>query len=415
MLKNVYLICNAHIDPVWQWDWKDGLTACISTFRSVVNLSHKYDYVFAHNESVLYQWVEEYDKELFKEIKELVRIGKWKIMGGWYIQPDCNIPFAESFIRQIKKGNEYFRKTFGVSCTTALNVDSFGHNAGLPQILKKCGYDGYMFCRPMADYSVIPDKFRWRGSDGSEVTAARVSGFYNCPMGLVKNKIESDLERFSEEKNIVVLWGVGNHGGGPSERDLCDIEKITADKPEVHFIHSVPEDYIAAITKEKLPTVEGGINPMFPGCYTSQVKIKQTHAELEKNLYRAEKLAVATCENCGMEYPKEEFAAAEEDLLFSQFHDILAGTAIKRAMEDSLCRMHHGIYLLEKIFACCLCEIGKYFRKPEREEVCIGIFNPFPYRYKGVAEFSIMLPRPLDVGNGKALKFSVRCGEKELP
>ena len=235
-MKSMYLICNAHIDPVWQWDWEEGLAATLSTFRSVVNLSREYDFVFAHNEAVLYRWVEKYDPELFAEIKSLVSAGRWRIMGGWYLQPDCNLPSSESLIRQIQTGNAYFRETFGAECTTAVNFDTFGHSAALPQILRKCGYDSYMFCRPMADYSEIPENFIWRGADGSEVIAARVSGFYNNPMGYAGRKIESEIERFRDSETCVVLWGIGNHGGGPSRLDLEDVSKCAERHPEIEFV-----------------------------------------------------------------------------------------------------------------------------------------------------------------------------------
>lgn len=138
-MKTLHLVCNSHLDPVWQWDWDEGATAAFATFYSAVSLASKYDYIFCHNEVILYEYVEKYDKKLFNDIVELVKQGKWHIMGGWYCQPDCMVPSGESFIRQITLGREYFGEKFNSRPTVALNYDSFGHTRGLPQILKKTG------------------------------------------------------------------------------------------------------------------------------------------------------------------------------------------------------------------------------------------------------------------------------------
>ena len=107
-MKKIHLICNAHIDPIWQWDWQEGASAVLSTFQSAVNLAEKHNYIFCHNEVTVYKYVEEYAPELFKKIQELVNMGKWHIMGGWYLQPDCNMPSGESFVRQIGEAKRYF-------------------------------------------------------------------------------------------------------------------------------------------------------------------------------------------------------------------------------------------------------------------------------------------------------------------
>jgi len=100
MKKKVHLVCNAHIDPIWQWDLQEGVSATLSTFRSAARLADKYDYIFCHNEATVYKYAEEYDPELFEKIKELVKKGKWRIIGGWYLQPDCNMPSGESIMRR---------------------------------------------------------------------------------------------------------------------------------------------------------------------------------------------------------------------------------------------------------------------------------------------------------------------------
>ena len=138
IMKKLFLVCNAHLDPVWLWEWQEGATAAIATFRSAANFCEEYDgFVFCHNEALLYQWTEEYDPALFERIKKLVEAGKWHIIGGWFLQPDCNIPAGETIIRQIMEGQRYFKKHFGVSPKVAINFDTFGHSRGLVQILRQ--------------------------------------------------------------------------------------------------------------------------------------------------------------------------------------------------------------------------------------------------------------------------------------
>ena len=133
--KKIHLVCNAHIDPVWLWEWEEGVGVAISTFRTAADLCEEFDgFVFNHNEAILYQWVEQYEPVLFKRIQRLVKQKKWHIMGGWYLQPDCNMPSGESFVRQILTGKQYFKEKFGVRITTAINFDPFGHTLSLIHI-----------------------------------------------------------------------------------------------------------------------------------------------------------------------------------------------------------------------------------------------------------------------------------------
>ena len=105
----VHLICNAHLDPVWKWPWEEGAREAVSTFHTAADLLDEFpEFVFNHNESLLYEWVEEYDPMLFERIRALVKSGRWNISGGWYLQPDCNIPGGETLVRCILEGRRYF-------------------------------------------------------------------------------------------------------------------------------------------------------------------------------------------------------------------------------------------------------------------------------------------------------------------
>ena len=272
-MKKVYLLCNAHLDPVWLWQRREGMAEALSTFRVAADFCEKYEgFVFNHNESVLYEWVEEYEPALFERIKRLVQLGKWVIVGGWYLQPDCNMPSGESFIRQIRVGNAYFKEKFGVKPTLGFNVDPFGHTRGLVQILKKTGYDAYLFMRPGEMES---GNFLWEGFDGSQVVGHKIFGGYNTLKGETVKKLEGYLEQCTGEETGLILWGVGNHGGGASEEDIQELAAFRKEHPEVEVIDGGYQEYFNQIDKKNLRLVDASLVHTMVGCYSSMWRIQQ--------------------------------------------------------------------------------------------------------------------------------------------
>ncbi len=239
----IHLVANAHLDPVWLWDWEEGAAEALATFRNASRLIEEFpEFVFNHNEAVLYQWVEEHEPALFRKIQRQVKCGQWHIMGGWYLQPDCNMPSGESFVRQILLGKRYIKEKFGVDVKTASNLDPFGHTRGLVQILAKAGFDSYIFCRPgQAERPLPADDFFWVGFDGSEVMASRVSAHYNSPSGGAARKVIDWAASHPERPVSLLLWGVGNHGGGATRGDLSALRRLSRERKDIHFLHSTPE------------------------------------------------------------------------------------------------------------------------------------------------------------------------------
>jgi alpha-mannosidase len=270
-MKTFHLLSNAHLDPVWLWEWEEGAAEAISTFRVAADLCEEFDgFIFNHNEVTLYKWVEEYEPALFARIQDLVKQGKWHIMGGWYLQPDCNMPSGESFVRQMLLGRNYFQAKFGVRPTTAINFDPFGHTRGLVQIMSKAGFDSYIFCRPTQKDCELPaSDFVWVGYDGSEVIGHRADEFYNSPRGKADVKVRECVEKTSDQPIGSVLWGVGNHGGGPSREDLEKLKLLMAESQDVQIIHSTPESFFKdlQVVKADLPRHENDVNAWAPGCY----------------------------------------------------------------------------------------------------------------------------------------------------
>ncbi len=387
-MKELHMICNAHLDPVWLWDWEEGIAAALSTFRIAARFCREYDgFIFNHNEALLYQWVEEYEPDLFQTIQELVKEGKWNIMGGWFLQPDCNMPSGESFIRQIETGREYFFEKFGVLPKTAVNFDPFGHSRGMVQILQKAGYDSYIFCRPSQEDCCLPDDdFFWIGFDGSRIRGHRSSEHYNSLMGEAGKKITEFLERHGGQETGLLLWGVGNHGGGPSHVDMGQIQEKRIENPLCELKHSIPESYFNRLEEENinLPEFHSDLNPWAVGCYTAQIRIKQMHRKLEGLLYMTEKMVSAAVFRKKMNYPEEELKEAEKALLTAEFHDILPGSAVKSVEESGIRIMNYGMELLEKQKKRAFFALAEGEQPAKEGEYPILIYNPHPYPVKGV-------------------------------
>ena len=388
-MKKIHLLCNAHLDPVWLWAREEGMAEAVSTFRVAASFCERYDgFVFNHNESVLYEWVEEYEPELFDRIKKLVKEGKWHIMGGWYLQPDCNMPSGEGFLRQIETGNKYFMEKFGVKPKTAVNFDSFGHTRGLVQILKKCGYDSYLFLRPY--HFVKENNFIWKGFDGSEVAGHNIKfsdfGGYNTLKGNAVKRLD-EITKNDDREVLLMPWGIGNHGGGPSEEDLNEIDEFIKLNPDVNITHSFCESFFDEIDKSELKTVDSSLCHCNVGCYTTMVKIKQAYRKLENDINVCEKMLMSS----GVQYDRNELKEAEKALLFSQFHDILPGTMIKQGEEDALRLLGHGAEIISRLKIKSLFKMCEGQRQGKRGEIPVLVFNPNPYTTKENIEVEFLL------------------------
>lgn len=415
-MKTIHLVCNAHLDPVWLWEWDEGAAEVLSTFRIAVSFCEKFEgFIFNHNEAILYKWVEEYDPELFERIRKQVIKGNWHIMGGWYLQPDCNMPSGESLVRQILLGRNYFKEKFNVKPTTAINFDPFGHTRGLVQILKKSGYDSYVVCRPEERHCPLPsDDFSWIGYDDSEIAVHRAEG-YNSQRGQACGKVEKWLEKNSGKETGLILWGIGNHGGGPSKVDLMDLNDLMEKYKEKHIIHSIPEAYFIDMKAKRsvIPRYSRDLNPWAVGCYTSQIRIKQKHRLLENELFMTEKMISNACLHGLMSYPGEKLLDVSYDLAMGEFHDILPGSSIQSVEESSLRIMDHGLEIISKLKTKSFFALAKEQEKAKEGEIPIFIYNPHPFKIDGIFECEFNLP---DINWEKHFSIPhVFQGETEIP
>lgn len=412
-MERILLICNAHIDPVWLWKMEEGLGAAITTFSQAADFLEEYDgFVFNHNESLLYEYVEQVAPSLFKRIKELVACGRWHIMGGWFLQPDANIPCGESMLRQIIRGREYFLEKFGSFPEIAVNFDSFGHSRGLVQILAKTGYKGFVCCRPLEEMK--ERMFLWNGFDNTQVKLYRAVDGYCTLMGQLKNRLESYAEYFTDFKTQALFWGVGNHGGGASRADLDSIANFEVAHPGIRVEHSDPESFFEAYCADghKLPVYEGSIKDVFPGCYTSQHKVKQLHQRLENDLYVTEKM----CLHASLFkfiYPEEKLREAERCLLICEFHDILPGTTIKEGEEYAIRKLNCGLAILEEIRNRAFIALTAGQPRAREGEYPIFVYNPHPFPIRKTIECELNLA---DQNWNETINLpDLRLGDREVP
>jgi alpha-mannosidase len=334
------MIGNAHLDPVWLWPWEAGADEAVATFRAAADICDAYpEFVFTRGEAWLYERVEELDPELYARVRELVRRGQWHVIGGQYVQPDCNLISEIGWQEQFRRGRQYFDAAFGVRSTLAYNVDSFGHPATLPDILSAHGYRGYLFHRPRPEQVPLEAQtFLWRGTGGGEVIGFRIIPGYNAKTEEIEGRVAMALEAADPRiGHAMCFYGVGNHGGGPTRESVEWILEHREAIAGVELRFSTPEAYFDAVEplRDLLPVVTTELQQVFPGCYSVMHEIKQRQQRVEAALARAaQALSVWGSGDDDHRRLAKKIETAWDDALFTSFHDILAGTSIPSAWES---------------------------------------------------------------------------------
>ena len=343
----IHAVGHGHIDPTWLWRWTEGYEEVRATFRSAIDRMEETDaFVFSAGSACFYQWVRDCDPELFERIKARVREGRWELVGGMWVEPDCNIPCGESFVRHGLYSQRFFEREFGVRTKVGFNPDSFGHAGTLPQILAKLGMEYYAYMRPQPSVEMeYPggNMFWWEAKDGSRVLAANIPLDYVADGKGVRDKIErlpSYPHLVKGQRRILCFYGVGNHGGGPTREAIKAIQSLQQDQNFRHTVaFSKMEDFFAAfkddMDAEGIPVIPHELQHHARGCYSAHSEVKRLNRRVEHALMNAERLATVAWLWGSHPYPHEAFDKCWQDLLYNQFHDILAGTSIESSYEDT--------------------------------------------------------------------------------
>jgi alpha-mannosidase len=388
----LHMIGNAHIDPVWLWQWPEGFQEVRATFQSAIDRMEEYpDFVFTCDSIVFFEWVQETDPALFEAIRSRIADGRWQVIGGWWLEPDCNIPAGESFVRHGLYGQRYLRDTFGITATTGANLDSFGHNATIPQLLAKSDMDSYVFLRPGPHEMTLPGPiFRWESADGSQVVAYRIPHEYCSPGADLGHHVDKSLAQLPPEPpELMVFYGVGNHGGGPTKANLDSIARLnaTGGLPRME-LSSARAFFDRVAPNGDLPTHAGELQHHGVGCYSAHSGIKRWNRRAENLLQRAEKWAAVADALGGPRYPLAELTEAWKLLLFNQFHDTLAGTSIAPAYEDARDQIGHASSIAALAFNRAVQSLARRIEIPFEEGMTpIVVFNPHPWPLRADVEF----------------------------
>ncbi|MFL6015731.1 MAG: alpha-mannosidase [Gaiellaceae bacterium] len=389
--RTIHMIGNAHIDPVWLWQWPEGYQEVRATFQSAIDRMNEYpEFVFTCDSSLFFEWIEDSDPELFEQIRERVAEGRFQIIGGWWVEPDCNIPSGESFVRQALYGQRYLREKFGITATTGANIDSFGHSATIPQILARSGADSYVFLRPgPQEMAFDTPLFWWEAADGSRVLAYRIPHEYCAPKDDIGEHVEKAIASLpASTDDYAVFYGVGNHGGGPTIANLECIDRLNerGDLPRLE-LSSLRSFFDHVDSNGEIPTLRGELQHHSRGCYTTHSGIKRWNRRAENLLVRAEKWCAIAASLGFRNYPLDDLTRAWKLVLFNQFHDTLAGTAIEPAYEDARDQLGHASSLAADAFNSAVQSIARRIRIEQEDETRpVVVFNPHPWPLRTVQE-----------------------------
>lgn len=335
-MRTVHIIFNAHLDPVWLWPWTAGVDEALNTCFTMCNTLDRHpDIVFTRGEAWVYEQVRRHDPALFRRIVKHIRAGRWSVVGGWWIQPDCNLPGAENMRRQIALGRAWFEKHLGLFPRIGYNVDSFGHSAALPDIMAAHGQKNYVFMRPMAHETKLPANiFRWRGRPGGKaVNAFRISHGYATIFPPNLEWVEAALAPLPNGvTHTMCFLGVGDHGGGPNEHMIQWVRDNLHAIPGARLEFSSPERFFRALQPElkHLPLVTGELQMHAIGCYTGHRPVKLGVRRAENMLALAER-ALAASPPAKRKAAQHALTESWRTLCFNSFHDTLGGSCTPSA------------------------------------------------------------------------------------
>ncbi|MBO5776172.1 MAG: alpha-mannosidase, partial [Clostridia bacterium] len=341
----IYATGHAHLDLAWLWPIRETKRKAARTFANQLRNMERYpDYVFGASQPQQFAWMEEMYPELFEELKAAVARGQLEVQGGMWVECDTNVTSGESLIRQNLYGKRYWKEKFGKDMRMCWLPDVFGFSGNLPQILKKCGMDYFLTIKlSWNEHNKFPHRaFVWEGIDDSDVVVHMPPDeTYNSEgnawslMNAIRNFPEKD-----KVKNISMLYGIGDGGGGPGEGhiEMLRHESDMKELPKVKFAHTI--DFFDKLNEQKDELVrhKGELYlEKHQGTYTSQSNNKMNNRKIEFALHNVEFLASVAAKK-GYVYPKEKIEKIWKEVLLYQFHDIIPGSSIHRVYEESVAR-----------------------------------------------------------------------------
>ncbi len=340
---DVALIAHSHLDIAYYWRRIHSVQKNLRTILIQLRLMDRYpDFKYTHTQAYTYEMLEKYYPDVFEELKEKIANGQFEPVGAMYVEPDCNIPCAESLIRQFMYGQHYFREKFGKTVKNCWLPDVFGNSWILPQILKKSGVD-YFVSNKMStwnDTNRFPhNNFIWKGIDGSEVYACVPPTHFitwNMP-----SQIQENWEAYQDKNQggqTMSMFGYGDGGSGCTEEMIEVMHRFNKLSIMPKTEHISGQEFLEKNLKDNknLAKWDGELYlEMHRGTFTTKSQMKRYNRKLEYKLREAE--IVSTLRHLkGANYPHEEIRDIYKKLLINQFHDILPGSHIAPVYRDAM-------------------------------------------------------------------------------
>ena len=355
-------IGHTHIDVAWLWTLGQTREKAQRSFSTVLRLMEQYpEYIFMSSQPQLYQYVKESAPEIYAQIQERVREGRWEVEGAMWLEADCNLSSGESLVRQILHGKRFMREEFGVESRTLWLPDVFGYSAALPQILKKSGVDRFFTSKiSWSETNRMPfDAFLWQGIDGTEIFTSFATAQDLPANGKTENyatyngtieptMVKGTWERYTAKQytdEVAITFGYGDGGGGPTRHDLETQRRMAAGFPgfpktrmtdSATYLDNIERKFRAACEQTgRTPRWVGELYLEFHrGTYTSIAKNKRNNRKSELLYQKAEALAALDRALGGLPYPKRALHDGWQTILLNQFHDIIPGSSIFEVYEE---------------------------------------------------------------------------------
>jgi alpha-mannosidase len=399
---------NSHIDMAWLWPWTETVEVVRNTFRSALDLMREYpEFKFTMSSARTYEWMEEKYPDMFREIQQRVKEGRWEVIGGMWVEPDLNMPAGESLVRQILVGKRYFQQKFGVDIKIGWNPDSFGYNAQLPQIYKKSGIDYFVTQKLLwaHEFTTFPYKlFYWQAPDGSRLLTYFPHDYASPieaePLGRDVSLWMPSIygQKLTPTPEMMHLYGVGDHGGGPTRTMLDNATRLMSPHavfPTIEF--STASAFFSDLEKKlpemTVPTWNGELYFQYHrGVFTTQSDTKQRIRRTEETLLNAEKFS-SIASLYGRPYSTEVMSRAWKRLLFDHFHDIMPGSGIAVNYLDAKRNLEDVRRAGNDVIESSLSEIAAHVNT-QGEGTPVMVFNSLSWPRTEVVELEAQLPAP---------------------
>jgi alpha-mannosidase len=420
-----HVVGYAHMDMAWLWRWEESIHDIMyNTFNNQLRLMDQFpDYTFSQDQAVVLDAMEHFYPDIFKALQEKARTGNFIPTTSGWVQMDENVVDGESLVRQFLYGQKYSRDKFGHYIRMAWQPDVFGHPISMPQIAQKAGIELYVFNRPHD--RTRPPIIWWQGLDGSRVLGYSTPGEYTQPMDHQHTTVLGmrNADR-AGVKNIMVVYGEGDHGGGPHANDIAGIAKLNASPDDVRVKPTNIADYIDIVLTEKkdFPVYEKEMNPVFPGCYTTQVDMKRHNRQTEQLLLNAEKMSeIAAFFGMREYFPNRDIGEAWKLALLNQAHDLAAGSGIGPIYTDAAHQYQEIFERGERALNYSLEDLGRQF-DTRGEGIPLVVYNPQSFDRTGLVTAEVTafsLPARMVAVHGEEtapvqiLKAPAKAGARE--